>query len=67
MVVKLKNNWVLQQDDDPKHQSRFTSEQLRRNNMKVLECPSPSPDLNPIEMICRTLNRLIMLENLQSV
>ncbi|KAF7642602.1 hypothetical protein LDENG_00255080 [Lucifuga dentata] len=39
------------QDDDPKHQSKFTSEWIRRNNMKVLECPSPSPDLNPIEML----------------
>ncbi|KAF7653860.1 hypothetical protein LDENG_00077700 [Lucifuga dentata] len=61
--LKLKHNWVLQQDNDPKHKSKFTSEWLKRKKMKVLECPSQSPDLTPLRCCGRTLNRLFMLEN----
>ncbi|KAF7653153.1 hypothetical protein LDENG_00086450 [Lucifuga dentata] len=49
--LKLKCNWVIQQDKDPKHKSMLTSEWFKRNKMKDLECSSPSPDLNLIEML----------------
>ncbi|KAF7645946.1 hypothetical protein LDENG_00195770 [Lucifuga dentata] len=48
--LKLKRTWVMQQDNDPKHTSKSTSEWLKQNKMKVLEQSSQSPDLNPIEM-----------------
>ncbi|KAK3537122.1 hypothetical protein QTP70_002140 [Hemibagrus guttatus] len=48
--LRLKRTWVLQQDNDPKHTSKSTSEWLKKNKMKTLEWPSQSPDLNPIEM-----------------
>ncbi len=51
---KLKRTWVLQQDNDPKHTSKSTSEWLKKNKMKTLEWPSQSPDLNPIEIQVRT-------------
>ncbi len=33
----------------PKHTAKATKKWLKKKHIKVLECPSQSPDLNPIE------------------
>ncbi|KAK3514588.1 hypothetical protein QTP70_021648, partial [Hemibagrus guttatus] len=57
--LNLKRTWVLQQDNDPKHTSKSTSEWLKKNKMKTLECPSQSPDFNPIEMLWHDLKKVV--------
>ena len=41
--------FVLQMDNDPKHTSKVTKAFLKQQKWKILEWPSQSPDINPIE------------------
>lgn len=43
------SRWRLVQDNDPKHKSKKTLEFFNRQHFLVLDWPSNSPDLNPIE------------------
>ncbi|KAK3556965.1 hypothetical protein QTP70_022309 [Hemibagrus guttatus] len=65
--LKLKQTWVLQQDNNPKHTSKSTSEWLKKNKMKTLEWPSQSPDLNPIEMLWHDLKKMVHARKLSNV
>ena len=40
---------IFQQDNDPKHTSRVAKEALNDLDLNVMEWPSQSPDLNPME------------------
>ncbi len=40
---------VFQHDNDPKHTSKMTTALLKKLRVKVMDWPSMSPDINPIE------------------
>ncbi|KAF7241327.1 Parafibromin [Varanus komodoensis] len=46
---RLGRRAVFQHDNDPKHTSKTTTALLRKLRVKVMDWPSMSPDLNPIE------------------
>ena len=45
----LRDEWRLQQDNNPKHTSRVAREFLNSNVPGVMDWPSNSPDLNPMK------------------
>ena len=48
-------NFVLQNDNDPKHIAKPTKEWFENNSISILRGPSQSPDSNPIGNLGNTL------------
>jgi transposase len=58
--------FILQQDNDPKHTSKLCQNYLRskeeNGTLKILEWPSQSPDINPIELLWEEMDRNIKIK-----
>lgn len=45
----LKSGWLIKQDNDIKHTTKSTMNDIKKCKMTLLECPSKSPELNSFE------------------
>ena len=58
-LKKLGRRAVFQHDNDPKHTSTTTTALLKRLRVKLMYCPSRSPDLNPTEHFLGIIKRKV--------
>ena len=60
--LSLGREWVMQQDNDPKHRAHIVTHWLKEKEVELLKWPPFSPDLNPIEHMWDEVERRMKKE-----
>ena len=61
------NDWILQEDNDPKHMSKIATKWKDENKINVLQWPSYSLDQNPIENVWSILKMKIAYKDIKTL
>ena len=49
-ILGLPDQFVFQQDNDPKHTSRIAKKYFEENEIELLDWPAQSPDINQLKI-----------------
>jgi len=64
---KFTTNWRFMQDGDSKHTCTLTKYFMMKHKVHVIDWPSNSPDLNPIENVWSVIKRDVEITNKKKI